>query len=49
MLPKQYVRLQFDEDLTSPDQLKSAAKTAGYGAESSNTATTPAGGKGCCG
>ena len=41
--------VQYDEHLTSPDQLKSAVKGAGYGVGAANAAS---GGKtrgGCCG
>ena len=39
--------VQYDERLTSPDQLKSAVKGAGYGVDTTNTAQKPQG-KGCC-
>ena len=41
--------VQFDESLTSPDQLKSAVKGAGYGVDATNTAQKPQGKSGCCG
>jgi copper chaperone len=41
--------VQFDEHLTSPAQLKSAVKGAGYGVDTSNTAQKPQGKGGCCG
>lgn len=40
--------VQFDEKLTSPEQLKSAIKEAGYGVDVSNTVQQSSG-KGCCG
>lgn len=40
--------VQYDEKLTSPEQLKSAIKKAGYGVDSSN-APQQSSGKGCCG
>ena len=39
--------VQFDERLTSPEQLKSAVKGAGYGVDTANTSQR-AQGKGCC-
>ena len=41
------VSVQFDERLTSPDQLKTAVKGAGYGVDATNAAQKPQG-KGCC-
>ena len=41
--------VQYDERLTSPDQLKSAVKGAGYGVDITNTAQKPQGKSGCCG
>jgi copper chaperone len=40
--------VQFDEGLTSPEQLKSAVKGVGYGVDAADTAREPKG-KGCCG
>lgn len=40
--------VQYDEKLTSPEQLKSAVIGAGYGVDTSNTAQQSQG-KGCCG
>ena len=40
--------VQYDEKLTSPEQLKSAIREAGYGVDVSNT-TQQSTGKGCCG
>ena len=40
--------VQYDEILTSPQQLKLAVKEAGYGLDASNTTTQPQT-KGCCG
>jgi len=39
--------VQYDELLTSPEQLKSAVKGAGYGVGDANTMQKPQG-KGCC-
>jgi copper chaperone len=39
--------VQYDERLTSPEQLKSAVKGAGYGVDTPNTAQKPQA-KGCC-
>jgi len=41
--------VQYDERLTSPGQLKSAVKEAGYGVDATNTAQKPQGKGGCCG
>ena len=41
--------VQYDERLTSTDQLKSAVKGAGYGVDTTNTAQKPQGKGGCCG
>lgn len=41
--------VQYDERRTSPDQLKSAVKGAGYGVDTTNTAQKPQGKGGCCG
>lgn len=40
--------VQYDENLTSQDQLESAVIAAGYGVDTSNS-PQPAQGKGCCG
>lgn len=40
--------VQYDEMLTTPEQLKSAVIKAGYGLDASNTTHQPQG-KGCCG
>ena len=40
--------VQYNERLTSPDQLKSAVKGAGYGVDTTNTAQKPQGKGGCC-
>lgn len=40
--------VQYDERLTSPEQLKAAVKDAGYGVDAASTAQKPQG-KGCCG
>ena len=39
--------VQYDERLTSPEQLKSAVKGAGYGVDAVDTNQKPKG-KGCC-
>lgn len=39
--------VQYDERLTSPEQLKSAVKSAGYGVDAVGTNQKPPG-KGCC-
>ena len=41
--------VQYDERLTSLDQLKSAVKSAGYSVDITNTAQQPRGKGGCCG
>lgn len=41
--------VHYDEHLTSPDQMKSAVKGAGYGVDTANTAQKPQGKGGCCG
>lgn len=41
--------VQYDERLTSPDQLKSAVKGAGYGVNATNAAQKPQGKGGCGG
>jgi copper chaperone CopZ len=41
--------VQYDERLTSPDQLKSAIKRAGYGVDTTDPAQKPQGKGGCCG
>jgi len=41
--------VQYNERLTSPDQLKLAVKGAGYGVDTTNTAQKPQGKGGCCG
>ena len=40
--------VQYDEMLTTPEQLKSAVIKAGYGLDASNSTQQPQG-KGCCG
>ena len=40
--------VQFDERLTSPDQLKSAVTDAGYGVDGLIAARKPQGKGGCC-
>jgi copper chaperone CopZ len=41
--------VQYDERLTSPEQLNSAVKGAGYGVNAANTVQEPRGKGGCCG
>ena len=41
--------VKFDERLTSPDQLKSAVKGAGYGVDGTNAAHSHKSKGGCCG
>ena len=40
--------VQYDERRTSPDQLKSAVKGAGYGVDIANAAHKPQAKSGCC-
>lgn len=40
--------VQYDEQLLSPEQLKSAVKGAGYGVDTANTSQAPQGKGGCC-
>jgi copper chaperone CopZ len=41
--------VQYDERLTSPEQLKSAVKSAGYGVDVTNAAHSHQSKGGCCG
>lgn len=41
--------VQYDERLTSPDQLKAAVKGAGYGVDMTNAAHSHQSKGGCCG
>ena len=41
--------VQYDERLTSSDQLKSAVKSAGYGVDATKDARSPQSRGGCCG
>jgi copper chaperone CopZ len=41
--------VQYDDRLTSPDQLKSAVKGAGYGVDATNAAHSHQSKGGCCG
>ena len=41
------VAVQYDERMTTPEQLESAVKGAGYGVDTADTAQRPKG-KGCC-
>ena len=41
--------VQYDEQLTSPDQLKTAVKNAGYSVDVAHAAQKPEGKGGCCG
>ena len=47
-LPKGEATVEFDENLTSSAQLKSAVQNAGYGVERTQIASRDQG-KGCCG
>lgn len=40
--------VQYDEELTSPEQMKAVIKEAGYGVDASNIPQQSSG-KGCCG
>ena len=40
--------VQYDERLTSPDQLKTAVKSAGYSVDATHVAQKPQGKSGCC-
>ena len=40
--------VQYDEQLTSPDQMKTAVKSAGYGVDVPNAAHSPQSKGGCC-
>ncbi len=48
-LPAGEATVQYDERLTSPDQLKSAVKVAGYGVDVANAARDRQSKGGCCG
>lgn len=41
--------VQYDERLTSPEQLKTAVKVTGYGVDAPRSAQKPQGKSGCCG
>ena len=41
--------VQYDERRASPEQLKSAVKSAGYGVDAAKSAQSRAGKSGCCG
>lgn len=41
--------VQYDEQLTSPDQLKTAVKNAGYSVDATHAAQKSQGKGGCCG
>jgi copper chaperone CopZ len=41
--------VQYDERVTTPDQLKAAVKGAGYGVDATNAAPSPKSKGGCCG
>jgi copper chaperone len=43
------VAVRYDEQLTSPDQLKSAVKGAGYGVDMAKAASSHQSKGGCCG
>lgn len=42
------VTVQFDEQLVSPDQLKSAVQRAGYNVDATKSGCKPQGKGGCC-
>ena len=46
-LPNNEAAVRYDEQLTSPEQMKSAIKSAGYGVDAANVIQKPQG-KGCC-
>ena len=46
-LPNNEAAVRYDEQLTSPEQMKSAIKAAGYGVDVANVTQKPQG-KGCC-
>lgn len=48
-LPASEAAVRYDERLTSPDQLKSAVKGAGYGVDATNAAHSHQPKGGCCG
>ena len=48
-LSDQKAAVRYDEQLTSPDQMKSAVKGAGYGVDSTNAAHGQQSKGGCCG
>jgi len=48
-LPSEDATVQYDEKLTSVDQLKMAITNAGYGVGSDSSAKKPEGKGGCCG
>jgi copper chaperone len=48
-LPAGEATVQYDERQTSPEQLKSAVKGAGYGVDTTITAQKPQAKGGCCG
>ncbi len=48
-LPAGEAIVKYDERLTSPDQLKSAVKGAGYGVHMANVADKQPSKSGCCG
>jgi copper chaperone len=41
-------KVQYDERLTSPEQLKAVVKSAGYGVDATDTARKRQGKGGCC-
>lgn len=41
--------VRYDEQLTSPDQLKTAVTSAGYSVDATHAAQKPQGKGGCCG
>ena len=48
-LPDSEAAVRYDEHLTTPEQLKSAVKGAGYGVDATNAAHSHQSKGGCCG
>lgn len=48
-LPENRAAIRYDEQLTSPDQMKSAVKGAGYGVDMASTSNPHQSKGGCCG
>lgn len=47
-LPAGEATVQYDEQLSSPEELKAAVKGAGFGVGDASTVQKPPAGKGCC-